>query len=103
LSARHCAHVGAREAVEAANQLNARYWREAKPSAAEQAEIAANGDFTEPEWHEYVSPDACEKYHGRSWVTRFRSAADVLPTSNPDLTIPEDLSIPTFLRREVRG
>jgi hypothetical protein len=70
---------------------------QAAEQAAKQAEIEANGYFTEPEWHEYVSPDACEKYNGRSWVTRFRSAAK--PTPSAVLPIPEDLSIPAFLER----
>jgi hypothetical protein len=68
--------------------------------AGEEAEIEANGYFTESEWHEYVSPDASEKYHGRSWVTRFRSVAK--PTPSAVLPIPEDLSIPAFLQRRTK-
>jgi hypothetical protein len=65
--------------------------------AAEKAEIEANGYFSEPEWQEYVSPDACELYHGRSYVTRFRDANFVTVTKLPP--IPDDLSIPDFLLR----
>jgi hypothetical protein len=35
--------------------------------AAEQAEIEANGYFTEPDWREFISPDVTPLYHGRAW------------------------------------
>jgi hypothetical protein len=78
------------EAVAAANRLNARHWREAEPLAAEQAEIEANGYFTEPEWREVVSPDGVKCY-----ATRFRPATGDSRTTD----IPDDLSIPVFLKR----
>jgi hypothetical protein len=61
--------------------------------AAEQAEIEANGYFTEPDWQEVISPDGV-----KCFVTRFRVQA--LPTPHATLPpIPDDLSIPDFLRR----
>jgi hypothetical protein len=65
--------------------------------AASEAEIEANGYFTDPEWREFVSPDACDLYHGKSYVTRFRDAAAPRKLVMPP--IPDDLSIPDFLRR----
>ena len=47
--------------------------------AAEQAEIEANGEFTEPEWREVISPDGI-----RCFVTRFRDGGaplSPLPTN----------------------
>jgi len=61
----------------------------------EQAEIEANGYFTDPEWREVVSPDGvtCLSALSACFVTRFRDAVMT------DRTIPDDLSIPAFLRR----
>jgi hypothetical protein len=64
--------------------------------AAEQAEIAANAEFTDPAWREVVSPDGV-----RCFVTRFRAAPikksiAVEPATN---WLAADLSIPTALRR----
>jgi hypothetical protein len=58
---------------------------------AEEAEIEDGGYFTDTDWREVVSPDGVICY-----VTRFR----VAPTSiNAAPPIPDDLSIPAFLRR----
>jgi len=62
--------------------------------AAEQAEIEANGEFTEPEWREVISPDGV-----RCFVTQFRNAR-ALERPTESLPIPDDLSIPDFLKRE---
>jgi hypothetical protein len=67
---------------------------------AAQAEIEANGYFTEPDWKEVISPDGV-----RCWVTRWRAATP--PVSSPAAaavaplcaSIPNDLEIPQFLRR----
>jgi hypothetical protein len=71
--------------------------------AHEKAKIEANGYFTDPEWNLFVSPDACEKYHGKSLVTRFRPEPPPAITGDLagliDCLIPADLSIPAFLRR----
>jgi hypothetical protein len=61
--------------------------------AAEQAEIEANGNFTEPDWQEVISPDGV-----RCFVTRFRPAPTV-KTQVALPPIPDDLSIPHFLDR----
>ena len=101
----HCAAVpdgpncrwegGAYERIEASNR--------AALKAAEQAEIEASGEFTEPEWREVISPDGV-----RCFVTRFRGCrapAPIAPKIDADRVkalieqIPDDLSIPTFLRR----
>jgi hypothetical protein len=74
--------------------------------AAEQAEIEANGEFTEPEWREVISPDGI-----RCFVTRFRDGGaplSPLPTNDTPLQsdwracspIVPHLSIPDFLKRE---
>jgi hypothetical protein len=76
--------------------------------AAEQAEIEANGEFTEPEWREVISPDGI-----RCFVTRFRDgraplaplpADDTVKRSDqphsPIVPIADDVSIPDFLKRE---
>jgi hypothetical protein len=94
----HCATLPG-TAMDDAMRIEAKN-RAALKAGVEEAEIEANGYFTEPEWHEYVSPDACEKYHGRSWVTRFHSAAK--PTQSAVLPIPKDLSIPAFLERRTK-
>jgi hypothetical protein len=57
---------------------------------AEETEIEANGYFTEPEWKEIISPDGV-----KCFVTRFREPSK--PITAPP--IPDDLSIPDFLRR----
>jgi hypothetical protein len=67
--------------------------------AAEEVEIQANGYFTDPKWREFVSPDACERYHGKSYVTRFREQAKSQPMTLPP--IPAHLSIPAFLDRRL--
>lgn len=84
-----CDFVG-REAVAAANRQNARFWREAMVELP----IEASGDyFTEPEWREVISPDGV-----RCYVTRFRQTV-TSGSSWSAATIPDDLSIPGFLKR----
>jgi hypothetical protein len=61
--------------------------------AAEEAEIKTNGYFTEPDCREVISPDGV-----RCFVTCFRPAPAVqAPVAL--LPIPEDLTVPTFLRQ----
>jgi hypothetical protein len=98
----HCATVpdgpdcqwadGSYERIEAQNRklLDKHF---AKLKADEEAEIEANGYFTDPEWREVISPDGVLCY-----VTRFRPAT----VSGTSLTrqIPGDLSIPDFLLRQ---
>ena len=60
--------------------------------AAEQAEIEANGYFTEPDWREVVSRDGV-----RCFVTRIAPSQKRPQQALPP--IPDDLSTPTFLRR----
>jgi hypothetical protein len=54
--------------------------------------------FTDPEWREVISPDGVRFLSAPSacFVTRFRAAAVTEQIRPP---IPEDLSIPAFLRR----
>ena len=102
----HCATVpdgagtrwkrGSFEHIEAANRtaLKAHF---AKLKAAEEAEIAANGNFSEANWTEAISPDGV-----RCLVTRFHPASikgsiTVEPVAD---WLPDDLTIPAFLRRQ---
>jgi hypothetical protein len=98
----HCATIpdgpncrwegGAYQRIEAKNRADL--------EAHAQAEIEANGYFTEPQWREFISPDAFERYHGKSWVTCFKRSAASPPMPTPaQYLIPDDLSIPDFLRR----
>jgi hypothetical protein len=102
----HCATVpdgpgnqwkdGSFERIEAQNQalLKAHF---AKLKAAEEAEIEANGYFTEPEWREVISPDGmC------CLVTRFHPAPIKKPITVEPVAdwLPDDLSIPEFLLRQ---
>jgi hypothetical protein len=61
--------------------------------AAEEEAIEAGGYFAEPEWREVISPDGVTCF-----VSRFRDGevAQHTPVLPP---IPDDLSIPEFLRR----
>jgi hypothetical protein len=61
--------------------------------AAEQAEIEAGGYFTNPEWREVISPDSV-----KCFVTRF-ATPQKQPRKQASPLIPDDLSIPNFLRR----
>jgi hypothetical protein len=61
--------------------------------AAEQAEIEANGYFTDPDWREVPSPNGVTCF-----VTRFRAAtAPKAEIAAPD--IPDDLTIPLLDQR----
>jgi hypothetical protein len=68
---------------------------------AEQAEIEANGEFTEPEWREVISPDGI-----RCFVTRFRDGGAPLSPLPADDTVkrsdwrPCSPSVAVFLKRE---
>ena len=100
----HCATVpdgpgcrwesGSFERIEAENRraLKAHF---AKLKVAEQAEIEANGEFTEPEWREVTSPDGVVCF-----VTRFCDPGTPAATKTTS-PIPDDLSIPAFLDRRV--
>jgi hypothetical protein len=107
-----------KEALARANRLNAQYWREhfgveqawiegqRLAATAEQKEIEANGYFTEPEWREFESPDACKRYHGKSYVTRFRqTTGPIKPVESIKQPVAKitidwgDLAIPDFLKR----
>jgi hypothetical protein len=83
---------GGDERIEAQNRkpLKAHF---ANLKAAEDAEIEANGYFTDPEWREVISPDGVFCY-----VTRFRPATTVKSQRH----IPDNLSIPPFLDRRPR-
>jgi hypothetical protein len=92
----HCATVpdgsngqwkgGEYERVEAKNR--------AALKAAEQAG-QANGQFTEPEWREVISPEGV-----RCLVTRFRKPQMAAKTEcKPAAQIADDLTIPSFLDR----
>jgi hypothetical protein len=63
---------------------------------AERAEIEANGNFTESEWREVVSPDGV-----KCFVTRFRDQVVPKPL-RPEHRIPADLSVPPFLDRRAK-
>jgi hypothetical protein len=65
----------------------------AKLKTAEEAEIEANGYFTDTEWREVISPDGV-----RCYVMRWTYAAQqqIIPQL---LDLSDDLSIPDFLRR----
>jgi hypothetical protein len=86
----HCATLGGR-AMREVKRLEAKNRTTMK--AAEQAEVRANGDFTEPDWQEAVSPDGL-----RCYVTRSRPAATKAQIAAAS-AIPDDLSIPAFLDR----
>jgi hypothetical protein len=100
----HCATVsdgrgnqwkrGSFERIEAQNQalLKAPF---AKLKAAEEAEIEANGTFTDPGWREVVSPDGV-----KCFVTQFPPGVKTMPTVTVATAIPDDLAIPDFLRRQ---
>jgi hypothetical protein len=65
---------------------------------AEEAAVEANGQFTEPDWREVVSPDGVVG----CFVTRFR---DQQPARGPVLAqvpLPDDMSIPSFLDRRLK-
>jgi hypothetical protein len=78
------------EASAIASRQNAKFWREALQKF--DSEVEANGEFTDPGWQEVVSPDGVTCF-----VTRFRT--EQIVADRPDLQIPDDLSIPAFLRR----
>jgi hypothetical protein len=84
---------GSFERIEAQNRrlLEAHF---AKVKADEQAEIEGNGYFTETDWREVVSPDGVVCYIADSGRKTSVTVTDV-----SHLTIPDDLSIPDFLRR----
>lgn len=90
----HCAAL-AGSAMDEVKRIEAK--NRAALKAAEEAEIEANGNFTEPDWREVISPDGV-----RCFVTRFRPPPEVkTPVALPP--IPEDLSIPPFLDRRPQG
>jgi hypothetical protein len=67
-------------------------------SKLEETEIAANGEFTEPEWREVIIPDGVP-----CLVTRFHPAPIKKPITVEPVAdwLPDDLSIPEFLRRQL--
>jgi hypothetical protein len=85
----HCATVadgGEHRRIEAKNT--------AAMKAAEQADIANSGYFTEPDWQEVVSPDGV-----RCYLNRFRPGAAAKAQIAAASVIPDDLSIPAVLDR----
>ena len=68
--------------------------------AAEQAEIEANGYFTDPGWRAVVSADGVRCFVAG---TDRRGDRMVAPLQRGELAIPDDLSIPEFLRRNGGG
>jgi hypothetical protein len=76
----HCATLGG-SAMDEVMRIEAK--NRAVLQAAEQAEIEANGYFTEPDWREVTSPDGV-----KCFVTRFRDQALLTPhvvAGNPDV------------------
>jgi hypothetical protein len=65
--------------------------------AAEQAEIEADGEFTEPGWREVINPDGV-----RCFVTRFRDATPHQARSKQAADVTDDLSIPPFLGHQLK-
>jgi hypothetical protein len=90
----HCATVGG-SAMDAVLRIEAQ--NKAMLKAAEEAEIAANGEFSDADWREVISSDDV-----KCFVTTFTVA--VTDTYNaspvPDAQMPDDLTIPEFLRRQ---
>jgi hypothetical protein len=91
----HCATVpdGPNNAWEGGEYRRIEDKNKAALKAAEQAEIKANGYFTEPEWREVTSPDGV-----KCFVTRFRRDKPKQRHATP-LPIPDDLTILDFLDR----
>jgi hypothetical protein len=82
------------ERIEAKNRAALR----AHFAALEQAEVEANGTFTDPGWSEIVSPDGVKCFVARS-PSETPVAKPARSVDHPDLLIPDDLSIPAFLLR----
>ena len=80
---------GEQERIEAKNR--------AALKAAEQAEIEANGEFTEPGWREVINPDGA-----RCFVTRFRDPTPHQARSKHATDVTDALSIPPFLDRQLK-
>jgi hypothetical protein len=102
----HCATVpdgpgckwegGAFARIEAQNRSALRS-HFAKLKAAEEAEIEANGEFTEPGWREVINPDGV-----RCFVTQFPDATPHQARSKQAADVTDDLSIPPFLGRQLK-
>ena len=90
----HCATLGG-SAMDAVMRVEAQ--NRALLRATEQAEIEANGCFTDPEWREVISPDGVLTFVAGTADQRGGRAG--LPARHGELAIPDDLSIPEFLRR----
>jgi hypothetical protein len=91
----HCATLGG-SAMDEVRRIEAK--NKAPLKEAEQAEIAANGEFTDPEWHEIVS-----SYGVRCFVTNIMKVITktiTTQTITTEMAIPDDLSIFGFLRRQ---
>jgi hypothetical protein len=87
----HCAALGG-SAMDEVKRIEVKNRTVLK--AAEQAGVEANGDFSEPDWQEAVSPDGV-----RCYVTRFRPGTATKTQIAAASAIPDDLSIPAFLDR----
>jgi hypothetical protein len=96
----HCATVGDGEVVDGKPTWNEGSYERLEAhnrrtlEAAEKAEIEANGYFTDPDWRKIISPDGV-----RCLVTRFAKAPETKRRAMPP--IPDDLSLPAFLCRQL--
>jgi hypothetical protein len=79
------------ERIEAKNR--AALW--AHFAATGRAEVEANGEFTEPDWQKVVSLDGVTCFLANEPT----AAGPARGADDPDLLIPDDLTIPAFLRR----
>ena len=91
----HCATLGG-SAMDEVKRIEAK--TRTAMEAAEQAEVEANGYFTEPDWQEAESPDGV-----RCYVTRSRPVTATKAQIAAASAIPDDLSIPAFLDRQAEA
>jgi hypothetical protein len=91
----HCATLGG-SATDEVRRIEAKNRAAQKVPKLEETEIEANAEFTEANWTEVVSPDGV-----RCFVTKSAPSAKVITeTITVATVIPDDLSIPEFLRRQ---
>jgi hypothetical protein len=98
----HCATVGG-SAMDEVRRIEAKNRALLKDhfTKLEAAEIAANGEFTDPDWREVVSPDGVKCFITKSApIKRAITKTITAETTTTEMAIPDDLSIPGFLRRQ---
>jgi hypothetical protein len=87
-SAFHCAAVGAAETVEASRRINARHWREAETLIGpSDPPVNLLGGYKFPNAPKLELPPVAEP-----------TSARVADSSGVDPSIPDDLSVPDFLK-----